>query len=120
MLDNYRFLTKSRLRQKACFDNVFKTRKRLNSPFGALRYVKTDRDFARLGIIISKKNVRLSVKRNQLRRILREQFRFHQHAICGYDIVFVAYKQANDVSNREFHQYLRQLFTTLAKHSQRS
>jgi len=42
---------------------------------------------ARLGTAVSKKNAKLAVQRNRLKRLLREQFRLHQQILVGLDIV---------------------------------
>lgn len=102
-----------RLRDKISIDRVFGSRKKLNSIFCALRYQKNDLPVSRLGVIIGKKNIRLSVSRNRIRRVIREQFRTHALKRCGYDIVFVVYKQANSASNHELHQCVNDLLNTL-------
>lgn len=89
----------------------------MGSQFGVLRFVANTYGHSRIGIIASKRNVRLAVKRNALRRIIKEQFRLHQIKNSGYDVVFVVYKQAATASNHEFHQCIRQLFNTLVKRS---
>ena len=104
-----------RLRDKSSIDAVFNSRKKLNSTYFALRYSKNEQPFSRLGVIIGKKNIRLSVSRNRIRRIIREQFRVHPLKISGFDIVFVVYKQANNVPNHELHQCVGELLNTLAK-----
>jgi len=119
VLKNYRFLTEHHIRAKATFDAVFASRQKVSSAYGALRYSQNNLNYPRLGIIISKKNVRLAVARNTLRRILKEQFRLNQTALCGYDIVFVAYKRVGEASRGDFHQCVGQLLDTLAKRSQR-
>lgn len=45
---------------------------------------------ARLGTVVSKKNARLAVQRNRLKRLLREQFRLSQQELAGLDIVALA------------------------------
>lgn len=45
--------------------------------------------YARLGTVVSKKNTRLAVQRNRLKRQLREQFRLHQRELAGLDIVIL-------------------------------
>ncbi len=42
---------------------------------------------ARLGLVVAKKNAKLAVQRNRLKRLLRENFRLHQHQLAGLDIV---------------------------------
>ncbi len=115
MPDKFKFLSKNHIRDGADFDAVFNSKKRLNSPLGVLRFTSNSFTYPRLGIIVSKRNVRFAVARNTLRRIIKEQFRLNQHGLPGYDVVFVAYKQASGASNSEFHQCLSHLFNVLAK-----
>lgn len=117
MFDRFKFSKNLRIRHQSAFDAVFKSRKRINGRFGALRFYHAKCDHARLGVIIGKRSVRLAVKRNQIRRVVREQFRHFQHQLGDFDLVFVAFKQANDAAPSELQQCVRQLFTTLIKRS---
>ena len=47
-------------------------------------------DHPRLGIIIAKKNVKLAVERNRLKRQLRETFRKQRQVLPSLDIVLLA------------------------------
>lgn len=47
-------------------------------------------DHPRLGLVIPKKKVRLSVERNRLKRTIRESFRSHQAQIPAVDVIFMA------------------------------
>ena len=51
---------------------------------------------SRLGIIVSKKNVKLATKRNQLKRIVRETFRKTEFT-TSVDVVFLAQKGIMDI-----------------------
>lgn len=44
-------------------------------------------DVGRLGIIVAKKFVPLSVNRNLIKRLIREVFRHQQHRLNGLDII---------------------------------
>ena len=44
-------------------------------------------EFARLGMIVPKRNIRLAVHRNHVKRLLREWFRLHASNFGAYDIV---------------------------------
>jgi ribonuclease P protein component len=44
----------------------------------------------RLGVIVAKKNARRAVDRNRIKRIIREQFRLHQHKLDSIDLVVMA------------------------------
>jgi ribonuclease P protein component len=44
-------------------------------------------DHARIGLIVAKRIERGAVKRNRIKRLLREAFRRHQYAVRGLDCV---------------------------------
>lgn len=68
---------------------------------------------ARLGLAISKKNCRLAVQRNRLKRIVRESFRSHKDRLSGLDVVVMCQAAAPRASNKK-------LFDSLAAHWQKS
>ena len=68
---------------------------------------------ARLGLAISKKNCRLAVHRNRLKRVVRESFRSHKDTLGELDFVVMCQADASRASNKE-------LFDGLAEHWQRS
>ncbi|AUF99453.1 ribonuclease P protein component [Pseudomonas sp. 09C 129] len=74
-----------------------------------------DLDHPRLGLVIGKKSVKLSVERNRLKRLMRESFRLHQDALVGWDIVIVARKGLGDVENPELIQHFDKLWKRLAR-----
>ncbi len=72
-------------------------------------------DRPRLGLVIGKKSVKLSVQRNRLKRLMRDSFRLHQDILVGWDIVIVARKGLGDVENPELHQHFGKLWKRLAR-----
>ncbi|NWB90280.1 ribonuclease P protein component [Pseudomonas agarici] len=76
-----------------------------------------DLDHPRLGLVIGKKSVKLSVERNRLKRLLRESFRLHQDSLIGWDIVIVARKGLGDVENLELIQHVGKLWKRLARNA---
>ncbi|XBC41803.1 MAG: ribonuclease P protein component [Buchnera aphidicola (Kaburagia rhusicola rhusicola)] len=46
--------------------------------------------FPRLGMILSKKNIKYSFKRNQIKRIIRESFRLNQYKLINSDFIVIA------------------------------
>jgi ribonuclease P protein component len=48
------------------------------------------RDYARLGLAISRRHIVSAVKRNRVKRVVRESFRRHRDTLRGLDIVVVA------------------------------
>lgn len=67
----------------------------------------------RIGMVIGKKSVKLSVERNRLKRLIRESFRQHQALLGGWDIVVVARKGIADSDNveiaRQFGKFWKRL-----------
>ena len=74
-----------------------------------------DLDHPRLGLVIGKKSVKLSVERNRLKRLMRESFRLHQDNLVGWDIVVVARKGLGDIENPELIQHFGKLWKRLAR-----
>lgn len=72
-------------------------------------------DHPRLGLVIAKKNVRLAVQRNRVKRIIRESFRLHQHQLPPLDIIILARKGINDFNNGELHAEFAKLWQRLNK-----
>lgn len=69
----------------------------------------------RLGLVIAKKNVRLAVERNRVKRIIRENFRQQQSQLEGLDIVVLARRGLDTLGNPELHSLCHELCTQLAK-----
>jgi len=74
-----------------------------------------DLEHPRLGLVIGKKSVKLSVERNRLKRQIRESFRHHQESLVGWDIVVVARKGLGDLENGELAQQFSKLWKRLAR-----
>ena len=72
-------------------------------------------DHPRLGMVIGKKSVKLSVERNRLKRQIRESYRLKQEILQGRDIVIVARKGLGDLDNSELAQQFGKLWKRLAR-----
>lgn len=120
MLNNLRLSHESRLRYKSDFDRVFKYQKKIRCEIGIVRFTPNNQAIARIAIIASKRNVRLAVVRNRLRRLVKETFRHHQSSLQGLDIIFVAHREANTANKIEINRCLNKLFKRLAAHSHAS
>lgn len=56
-------------------------------------------DRPRLGLVIAKKHIRHAVDRNRMKRLIRETFRAKQQQLTGIDVIVLARKGMNDVTN---------------------
>jgi len=68
----------------------------------------------RLGMAVATKVAGNSVRRNRLRRIVRESFRLHQHALPPVDIVVSARARAREASAPELRASLEALWQKVA------
>lgn len=88
--DRFYFSKRLRLLKPAEYRDVFKKGMRFHEKTVSFIALPNSLDIPRLGLAIAKKNVRLAVERNRIKRIIRESFRFHQVALKGFDIVVIA------------------------------
>lgn len=85
----YRLRRAQRLRGRRTFDRVFHARCRKNAGPLAVNGRPNGLAFTRIGVVAPRR-VGNAVKRNRLKRLLREAFRLTQHELpAGYDIVVV-------------------------------
>lgn len=95
----------------ASFGRVFKKARRSSDTLFTVLYRNNGRKRGRLGLAISKKNCRLAVERNRLKRVARESFRQHQQELTGLDIVVLNRRDSHKADNKA-------LFESLAEHWQ--
>ena len=93
----------------ASYGHVFKKAKRSRDTLFTVLYRDNSKRAPRLGLAISKKNCRLAVGRNRLKRIVRESFRQHQDVLPGIDIIVLNQAGTHKADNK-------QLFESLAGH----
>jgi ribonuclease P protein component len=60
-----------------------------------------ERDYPRIGIVVSSRVARRAVARNRIKRIVRESFRLQQARLNGWDIVVIARPGVVKQSNKE-------------------
>ncbi len=76
---------------------------------------ENDLQHPRLGLVIGKKSVKLSVERNRIKRQIRETFRHHQLELAGWDIVIIARKGLADLENPELAKQFAKLWKRLSR-----
>ncbi len=72
-------------------------------------------DHPRIGFIISKKNIRRAVKRNLVRRIIRESFRLNQNNLPAQDMIVMVRKGADELGNENLHKLAKKCWSRLNK-----
>ena len=71
----------------------------------------------RLGLVIAKKNVRLAVQRNRIKRLAREFFRVLPNSEQSLDVVLLARQGMGQLDNAELSSILLQQWMKLVRHS---
>jgi len=70
---------------------------------------------ARLGIAVPKKQVRLAVNRNRLKRRVRELFRCHKPKLAGFDTLVIVRKPACELTGIQFRDLLEFHWARIAR-----
>ncbi len=72
-------------------------------------------EHARLGLVLGKKNIRLAVQRNRIKRQVREHFRKTQAQLPAMDIVVLARRGLDQQDNTQLQKTLTGLWRRLLK-----
>lgn len=74
---------------------------------------KNDLGHARLGFAISKKNAKLAVSRNRIKRVVRESFRLHIYKIGAYDVIVLGKPGLDRLNRKEIRREIDQQWLRL-------
>lgn len=111
MSKTFRFLPNQRIRSASEFSVLFKTGKRLSVGCLALHYLSAERDYSKLGLVVSKRYCPLAARRNQIRRMARERFRLNQHIFDTVDMIVSLRSSANNITHEELGECIEKLFS---------
>jgi ribonuclease P protein component len=98
-----------RILHAADFGRVFAQPARSSGAFFVLLARPNGLNFPRLGLAVSKKNIKTAVQRNRIKRLIRESFRQRKTTLGGCDYVALARQPAGRATNGE-------LLEALGKH----
>ena len=71
--------------------------------------------YPRLGLALSKKQLKLAVWRNRIKRLSREAFRQHKSELSGYDIVVLGRKGMQEIDADTLHKSFLHLINKINK-----
>lgn len=112
---SYRFRRAYRLLKTDEFSSVFSLRQARSNAFFQVFARPNGLEHARLGLVVGRKVSKRAVRRNYIKRNVREWFRLHRHELGSIDYVVRA-KVPLDRSNRaEAVMALSTLFAKLAR-----
>jgi len=70
---------------------------------------------AKLGLVVAKKNLKRAVDRNQFKRVIRESFRHHQHALKGLNIIVLTRQSAKNCDKETLRKAIDQAWQRILK-----
>jgi ribonuclease P protein component len=101
----------NRLVRKPDFEKVKEKGDKFQSSLFGLLVFPNEEEFSRFGFVISTKISKRAVKRNRVKRLLRERVRLLLPKIKpGFDIVFLGKKALLEVDYPEIDKEIRRLF----------
>jgi ribonuclease P protein component len=109
-----RFSAELRLRSKLQFDAVYSGGRRVDDRLFAMRVKPNGLTHARVGLAVAVKTAGNAVKRNRLRRLVRESFRLAQHELPAVDIVVSAKFPASEAPATSLRASLATLWKRVA------
>ena len=101
-----------RIRRRGEFSALFESGKRIHSEYLTVIVCKNTSGMRRIGLVVGKKVGKSAVRRNRMKRLLREFFRLNKHRLpASQDILIVARK---DFSLMKYQDLRRELGKVLA------
>ena len=111
----YSFRPCHRLRSAADFERVYRSGKRAGDGLFAVNALANESGFARLGMSVSTRTVGNAVRRNRVRRIIRELFRLRQATLAPLDFVVTSRPGARAADRPAIETSLERLFAEAAR-----
>ncbi len=105
----------SLLRKPREYQDVYRRGKRIRGRHITIIFAANDEDESRLGISVH--GVKRAVRRNRIKRLLREFFRLYRHELpAGFDIVFAVRREFAADSLSEIRDIVFNLLSSVDSH----
>jgi ribonuclease P protein component len=95
---NFGFSQQFRLKKATEFSNVFSNPVKSTDRYFTILAIPTSFGHPRIGLAITKKIIRTAVRRNVIKRTVRESFRLQRQVMGSMDFVVLVRKDAVDAS----------------------
>ena len=115
MTGPFSFRPNHRLLRGADFERVYRGGRRAGDGLFAVNALANDRGHARLGMSVSARTVGNAVRRNRVRRIIREVFRHERPGLPALDFVVTSRPGARAADRPAIATSLEQLFAEASR-----
>lgn len=116
-----RFTKPQRLLKPSDYSAVFAAADfKVSAPALLILAKDTARPLARVGLVVSKKNVGCAVSRNRVKRLIRETFRKRAASLAALDLVFLARPGLSRMENPAIIALAETLLDDLARKASRA
>lgn len=109
---NYFLKKKTRLSNSISFRNIFRKSYKQTTReiviLGRFNFL----EYPRLGLSISRKNIKYSHDRNLIKRLIRETFRLFQHELILMDYIVITKKNILFLNNKQIIDMLKTLWAS--------
>ncbi len=104
-----------RLTTPGDFRGVFRHNVRSHDSMFTVLATRSEHAYPRLGSAVARKACGDAVKRNRLKRIIRESFRHVQHTLPAADLVVIVKPGAGKIANPALYQSLEKHWQVISK-----
>jgi len=111
----FTFPYKLRICTEEQIKHILRRGRRIPSAEFTVIFCPNELTHARLGVIVSKKNIRRANRRHTFKRVIREFFRLQQHNLPATDVLILANKKAETLTKRELRQCIEQQWQKILK-----
>lgn len=106
-MNTYKYKREFRLLTPADFQNVFNAHpKKFSCRYYTILAANNSLGYARIGFTISKKKAKNATDRNQVKRIVRDDFRLIHAQLPSVDMVFIAKQGIAKAENKQLRKEL--------------
>ncbi len=95
------------------YAKVFRQAGRINGKGLTILSIDNSVGHPRLGLAIAKKHIRLAVRRNRVKRLIRESFRHHLAMFANIDIVVLSRTDSDKLDTAKINMTLAQYWATV-------
>ena len=118
-MKQYGLPRKARLQKRSEYERVYQQGEKLGDRLLLLFMLPNELGRSRVGVTVSRKHGK-AVRRNRLKRLLKEAFRLSQHELPrGFDYVLIPRPRPEPAHLQEFQRSLKHLAARLARRFQR-